>query len=51
MPLPELIPTKKLQVPIPLALGKFEYLTEEELNDHANDIAAEQARRAAARDK
>lgn len=37
---------KRLQVPVALAAGLYEHLTDEELNDHYNDITAERARRA-----
>ena len=35
----------RLQVPLRLAQGRYEQLTDEELNDHASDINAELARR------
>lgn len=36
----------RLQVPVALAAGQYERLTDEELEDHYNDIAAERQRRA-----
>ena len=35
----------RLQVPPPLATGRYEHLTDEELNEHAADINAELERR------
>lgn len=39
------IPFSKLQVPLMVAMGLYEKLTDEELNDHYADIRAECARR------
>lgn len=41
------IPRHKIQVPMALALGKYELLEQKELNDHLNDILAEYKRRLA----
>lgn len=42
---PASIALSKVRVPMPLVLGKYELLTNEELNDHMNDILAERSRR------
>jgi hypothetical protein len=36
---------RQLQVPIAVALGQYEKLTDEELEDHFNDIQHERSRR------
>ena len=41
------IELKKLNVPLPLAMGRYELLTKEELRDHFCDITAEYNRRLA----
>lgn len=39
------IPLSKITVPLPLAMGRFEKLTNKELDEHLNDILAEYKRR------
>jgi hypothetical protein len=39
------IALSKVRVPMPLVLGKYELLTNQELNDHIDDIQAERSRR------
>lgn len=41
------IALRKIVVPLPLAMGKYELLTKDQLNDHLNDILAEYKRRLA----
>lgn len=41
------IALSKILVPLPLAMGKYELLTKEQLNDHLNDVLAEYKRRLA----
>lgn len=43
------IPIDKIQVPLPIVLGKYEYLSDEELNEHITDLTHEQERRVEAR--
>lgn len=42
---PASIALSKLRVPVPLALGKYELLSNRELNEHMDDILAERERR------
>lgn len=39
------VPVSKIQVPLPLVFGKWEFIPDEDLNDHLADVKAECERR------